>query len=129
MRGRTDAGARVRMCLRGREGRGSLPIAAVVIVMLAAVPARGSEYIGLWKVDRDGDGVALDFPDNGFDGACARFSGGGEGEGQVRVESQMVRFRFDRVTMKAGGNVDPQNVHVQVSVKGKTVWKIGRAHV
>jgi len=90
--------------------------------LLLAVPAAASEYVGLWKVDREGSGVDLSFPDNGFAGACVRFSGTGEEPGHVRIESQIVRHRFDSFAAVVDGGLDPLNVHVQATVKGKTVW-------
>jgi len=90
--------------------------------LLGSSPVLASDYVGLWKVDGEPGGIALSFPDNGFSGACLQLSHGGNAPGEIKVESQIVWHRFDSVSMVVDGALDPQNVHVQVSVKGKTVW-------
>ncbi len=102
----------------------SVPAVLVGLVtgLSLCAPALASDYIGLWRVDRTGEGVMLGFPDNGFDGACIRFTAGPEETGEVKVESQIVRHRLDALRFRVTGKLDPDKVHVQVSVKGKTVW-------
>lgn len=93
-----------------------------LVSLVGAHDALASDYVGMWKIDMEGEGIAYSFPDNGFSGACVHLSNNGEPEGHVRLESQLVRHRFDRVAMSAKGFLDPANVHVQVTVKGKTQW-------
>jgi hypothetical protein len=103
--------------------RSCLAAPSVLVCCLAlSLPVAASDFIGVWRVDQVGEGVKLDFPDNGFDGACIRFTNGMEEAGEVKVESQIVRHRLDAVRFHATGDIAPDNIHVQVTVKGKTAW-------
>lgn len=100
-------------------------VVAVALLLGARSGLSASEYVGLWRVDEVAPGISVTFPDNGFGGACVAFSNGGIEAGEVRLESQINRHRFDTLTLSASGALDPAVVHVQLAVKGKTAWGAG----
>ncbi len=101
--------------------RGNL-IALAILMAGAWSSAEASEYVGLWRIDEAAPGIAVTFPDNGFDGACVSFSNGSGEAGEVQLESQINRHRFSSLSLMASGKLDPAVVHVQLAVKGKTAW-------
>ena len=102
----------------------SLPVLWVVAaaVLLLSSRADGTEYVGLWKIDAEGDEIALSFPDNGLAGACVSLSGG-EGEpGGLRIESQIVRGRFQQLSMDVTGTLPPGAPEIALLVGDKIAW-------
>jgi hypothetical protein len=104
---------------------GAATLISVVFSLLdlgAAGEAAASQWVGLWKVDATADGIVVDFPDGGFSGACVRLANGAPGPGEIRVESQIVRHRFDSVSLVIDAALNPEIVHAQVAVKNASAW-------
>ncbi len=90
--------------------------------LLLPLGVTAAEYAGLWRIDEKSAGIQVSYPENGFAGACVSLSGGSEVAGEIRLLSQINRHRFGSVVVSVSGDVDPVAVHVQMSVKGKSVW-------
>lgn len=95
-------------------------VAAVLVLLSPSV--EGTEYMGIWKVDAEGDGIALDIPDNGLDGACISLSGSGENSGSFRIERQIVRGRFQQLSVEVNGALPPEALDIALLMDGEVVW-------
>jgi len=103
-----------------RRGLPALAGLAAALLLLPQ-PAGGSEYVGLWKIDGKDQGIVVSFPDNGLAGACVSLEGGAGGE--VRVESQIVRGRFQKLALEVSGALPPGAPEIALLVGGKVAWE------
>ena len=108
------------------EIRRGLPalVGLAAALLLLSQPAGGSEYVGLWRIDGEDQGITVSFPDNGLAGACVSLAGGAGGAGgEVRVESQIVRGRFQKLALEVSGALPPGAPKVALLVGGKVAWQ------
>jgi hypothetical protein len=94
----------------------------LLVALLLSSVADATEYTGLWKVEQSGDGLEFAFPEQGFSGACITIQSGAGNEGQLTLESQIVRHRFDSARFRVDGFLDPNVVHLQARAKNIVVW-------